>query len=372
MSINTLKEMMGMDVADGINYPLPQLHPDALDSVENVQKYAAAKAVLNHPEVNPVLKEMNAFDTLNKFSVHPAFEMAQWIVEALSVFYADTPVSDLFYTEFPLMAEGQDLSEFGKEFLAEFTNSRMSVEPDTTRGMPEDRGWMDEIAAKFGFHNIGFKELMWLYIVNQVKNGMVDKDDMLKPKHGLAKPKDVPVTEDAIGEIVGDEVLAEVKDWYSSLESTSMIQYGSKWPEVLYNSAWNNYISSTDIEKEPIVEADDATLNNKPEPRKVPKPSAKVKADIKQRVKELENLINDYKKERHFYGDVKPAVFNAKESLEKILALINTGTLDNYKQAQIHFQKLMSPITNLFPPSLVKFLAYADDGESGVLQPVEK
>ena len=69
-------------------------------------------------------------------------------------------------------------------------------------------------------------------------------------------------------------------------------------------------------------------------------------------------------------GEVKPAIFNAKTALEEIQDKLNDGSMDAYKEAQIHFQKLMSPIVNLFPPSLVKFLAHGSDGEENKMKDV--
>lgn len=374
MSIKTLKEMMGMEADSTIVYPLSKIDADALDAIGNIEKYTAAKMVLEHPEINATLKRMNAFDTLNTYSVEPAYEMAQWIVEALDAFYQGIEIEEIFYTDFPFVAEHDELSEFGKEFLAEFTADRAMMEPNGMNAMgdmgdmnsmgdmPDDKGWLDKIAAKFGFHDVGMKELFMLYIMNQMK------------QNGGREPEGMPMPMQATEGFESEELPTIMEDWVNGVTASAMVQYGSNWEETLYATAWNKYNEGKEVPAdEELVEADDATLSNEDDTRTVPKPSAKVKADVAQRIKELSNLIADYKKEQHFYPDIKPAVYNAKESLELIMDFLNAGTLDDYKQAQIHFQKLMSPITNLFPPTLVKFLAYANDGEdSAVLTPVEK
>lgn len=367
MSIDTLKEMMGQEVSDGIDYRLPQLHRDALDSVGNIQKYAAAKAVLNHPEVNPVLKEMKAFDALNKFSVEPAYEMAQWVVEALCDYYGLEGES--YYKEFPFLIESDELSEFSREFITELSSMKAGAMPDVGADMPDvDQGWFDKFAAKFGFHDIGFKELMWLYVMNQAKQGMAKKEP--NPMEIPAEP----VVTEAVLAGISEEPFEGLTEWVESVTASYAKELGQNWGEVLHEKALDEFFNEI-VDITTVVEQDDSGLESGAydDDRPAPKPSAKVKADVKQRVAELSKLIADDKKKQHFYGDVKPAVYNAKEALDRIMDFLNMGTMGGYKKAQIHLQKLMSPITNLFPPTLIKFLAYANDGEdSKVMKPVNE
>ena len=98
------------------------------------------------------------------------------------------------------------------------------------------------------------------------------------------------------------------------------------------------------------VETGDDTpeLDNKKENAgKVVKVPADVTKAIEQRVKELKAALDQFKEKQ----GVKP---NAIEALEKIAReLKHEGGLE---AANLFYGTLMSPITDLFPPKLVKFL----------------
>jgi hypothetical protein len=165
------------------------------------------------------------------------------------------------------------------------------------------------------------------------------------------------------------ETFDNMGDFLNWVNSGEADERAAKYKRMATDAGWRGYVEEDDMSKV-NEDVDDmyggATKQEhfpRPEDKKAPKASSKVKSDVSQRIKELDKLIRDYKEKTHFFGEVKPAIFNAKEALEEIQGKINDGSMDAYKEAQIHFQKLMSPITNLFPPSLVKFLAYGNDGE---------
>lgn len=97
-----------------------------------------------------------------------------------------------------------------------------------------------------------------------------------------------------------------------------------------------------------------------------PKVPKEVKDDVAKRIGELDKLIDEFNSQKHFHGQVEPAVFNAKDSLKLIMDKLNAGDMLSFKEAQIHFQKLMSPITNLFPPSLIHFLAHGESTDKNL------
>lgn len=78
-----------------------------------------------------------------------------------------------------------------------------------------------------------------------------------------------------------------------------------------------------------------------------------VKSDVNKRIKELNSAIDE------FDGVVKND--NPKrvsiDCLEKIMELLNKKTLEGVKEAQVYYSSLMTPIINLFPPSLINFMA---------------
>ena len=91
-----------------------------------------------------------------------------------------------------------------------------------------------------------------------------------------------------------------------------------------------------------------------------------VKAAAKKRIKEIEQSIEDY--DDKGYNDGAGANSNktkAIDAIEQILQNLSTNDLEGYKQAQLFFLTLMSPITDLMPASLVNFLANGGPGPEG-------
>jgi hypothetical protein len=353
--------MLGQAIPDTTErYNLPQLQEGSLDSIGNVGKYTAAKMVLEHPDVNAALKAMDAFDALNSYSVDSCYQMAQWVVEALNVYHTEndgTPQDSIIVESFPFTPESEELNDFGEEFIVEFTKQRFDATAGSEDGgeldLPQQgAGWLQQLASKFGFKDLNFKDLMYLYIINQVKGG---QDAEMGGKSLM------PAMAEEFIPMMNEKAPPGMEGWIKSVKSKFQKEYGDDWEKVLYATAWDRYNEGKKESK--LDEADDASLKAEKTTVKVSKPSAKVKADVKQRMKELDDLIDEYKEKEHFHGTVKPAIFNARKALNVIMDHLNSGTLEDLKQAQIFLPTLMSPITNLFPPSLIKFLAYGSDAD---------
>lgn len=87
--------------------------------------------------------------------------------------------------------------------------------------------------------------------------------------------------------------------------------------------------------------------------KKMPAP-AEVMSQVKQRISELKAAIEKYDERGYNEGGVK---VNAVDCLEKIAAFLSLGTEEGYAEAQVFLGTLMSPITGMFPPRLIKYLA---------------
>lgn len=92
----------------------------------------------------------------------------------------------------------------------------------------------------------------------------------------------------------------------------------------------------------------------------------KLKSTIKKRVKELEKSIRDY--DDKGYNDGAGANSNknkAIDALEQILDNLQSNDYEGFREAQLFFLTLMSPIIDLFPPALVNFLSNGGPGPEG-------
>lgn len=93
---------------------------------------------------------------------------------------------------------------------------------------------------------------------------------------------------------------------------------------------------------------------------------ASVKAAAEKRIREIEQSIKDF--DDKGYNDGAGANSNknkAIDAIEQILQNLSTNDLEGYKQAQLFFLTLMSPITDLMPASLVNFLSSGGPGPEG-------
>lgn len=93
---------------------------------------------------------------------------------------------------------------------------------------------------------------------------------------------------------------------------------------------------------------------------KVPFP-AEIKKSIDNRIKELNAAIDLYDEKGYNDGSLKP---NAISVLEKIKEKLELENYEGFRQAQMYFQRLMSPITSLLPSRLINFLATGDQKEN--------
>lgn len=93
---------------------------------------------------------------------------------------------------------------------------------------------------------------------------------------------------------------------------------------------------------------------------KVPFPS-EIRKSIDNRIKELKDAIDLYDEKGYNDGSLKP---NAISVLEKIKEKLELENYEGFRQAQMHFQRLMSPITSLLPSRLINFLATGDQKEN--------
>lgn len=135
----------------------------------------------------------------------------------------------------------------------------------------------------------------------------------------------------------------------------------------------NNFIQPDDVSPD--------TLNNRMGVDKERKEKVTIPADVKssiaKRISELKTSIEMYDKKGYNDHSQKE---KAIDCLEQILDNLSTNDLEGLKKAQIFFETLMSPITDLFPSKLVNWLAksvpllvkeayYDDDGATEELDP---
>ena len=83
-----------------------------------------------------------------------------------------------------------------------------------------------------------------------------------------------------------------------------------------------------------------------------------VKAAAEKRIREIKQSIEDFDDKGYNDGAGANSSKNkAIDAIEQILQNLSTNDLEGYKQAQLFFLTLMSPITDLLPASLVNFLS---------------
>lgn len=349
--LQDLKRLLGMDYEVIIEYPLPRPNEDVLDTASSLMSYAHAKSVLENSDVNHILKSLNAFDSINEYNIDTYIKLSESVENGRNHF--TNPNDDL-----------PELDEVGTEIVIEFNADQyaqqngMAQDPNVNvDGMADggqngpdidmpanDVSWFEKLARKLGFKDIDMKDMLYLYLIN-------------KFNHGDDAGGDNPMSD----MMQGMPKSPAMEGWVRGVERQFMVEYPENWEEKLYDAAHSKYNEG----KDPVInEADDATIDDEVVDDGIvgPTMSATVKSDINNRIKELDVLIKDYEAKKHFYGEIKPAIFNAKDVLTKLLAKGTTGKMRDYKEAQLLFQKVSSPISNLFPPSVVRFLATGHDG----------
>lgn len=469
-NFNDLRESIGLPTQVSAR-SIPKPNADCLDSAVNIRKYARAKLVLEEPNVNSVLRSMDALDLLNPYNIDSYYNMAREVVSALNHYVVENEGTDEEYNldhipNMSLFECDEALSEFAEEFLIEFTADRfgstMPRDKDQMMKLPpkQSSGWGQKLAAKLGVQAISWQDLVFLYFLNR----SVSSNSGEKSGHRI--PRNVPQeVHESLMVALNEKAPPGMEGWIKSRKKAFKAEYGDNWEEVLYSTAWKMYRKQnkvnenstaeldlgddwdteipysemksrlesagwdenggialwshpdhkfwldgntgiifafdirpvagpfSDVSDESFLEAfynmDDLMqwidsgegdkaaekminmgikanwrgyVKESAEERAAPKLTAKVKKDVNQRLKEIDDLIKNWKEKKHFYGEVKPAIFHARDSLNFIMDKCKSGKLSDYKEAQLHLQKLMSPITELFPPSLVKFLAYGSDG----------
>ena len=84
----------------------------------------------------------------------------------------------------------------------------------------------------------------------------------------------------------------------------------------------------------------------------------------KEIVEQVNKRISEIKKSMELYDEKGYNDISLKkqaiECMEKIMDHLKEENIESFKQAQIYFQTLMSPLTDLFPAKLVNFLANPD------------
>jgi len=79
-----------------------------------------------------------------------------------------------------------------------------------------------------------------------------------------------------------------------------------------------------------------------------------VKQEAKKQIKDIEKSITEFDKAAKTDNSTKNKTI---DSINHVLEILDGGTLEDLKKAQVYYSTLMNPITNLFPNLLVKFLA---------------
>lgn len=103
---------------------------------------------------------------------------------------------------------------------------------------------------------------------------------------------------------------------------------------------------------------------------------ASVKADAKRRIKEIRQSIKDYDDKGYNDGAGRNSNKNkAIDAIEQIMDNLSSKDYEGFREAQLFFLTLMSPITDLFPASLVNFLSGStgdsSNSDTEIVQKVE-
>lgn len=117
-------------------------------------------------------------------------------------------------------------------------------------------------------------------------------------------------------------------------------------------------LTNIEFEDDKIAYNQEMTGQDQEEEVKIKYPS-EVKRQVKKRREEIKKSIEEY--EDAGYGDngsfYKSVKHNALDVLDEMDELLSKETLASFKEAQVYFGRLMSPIFDLLPSSLINFLA---------------
>lgn len=329
------------------SYPLPRAHPDVLDIESNFSKYVYAKRILEHVEVNPILENIKAFDSINPHDIDTYYNMAKRVAGAVEYYNStsDNPVNIKIEESVIFDCNDKFLLEFLLEFYSKNApavdmNSINSIDQNKEEDAPAPN-FIQKLMKKMGIDSgIALKDFIYLYLIKQF-NDSGESDSHIKPspKLSMGEGIEVPVEFMVVANIIKSELLENNDGEFSEIIEREL-KLVSEYDQTILNQDHLNDINPHQLD---MV---------------APKVDATVKSDIKKRISEVNKLIDDYNKDKHFANGVKPVIFNVKTTLEFLLdGLNNMKNMSDYKELQIYFQKLMSPITDLYPPSLVKFLS---------------
>jgi hypothetical protein len=351
--LHELKSKLGMKTTPVVEYPLPRPNDDVLDVGRNITKYGRAKHILESPDINQILQSMDAFSAINIYDIDSYVNLGESVASAINYILEthDDAELDVVGKEFIIEADnalggmvnkfvggqmdskpGEEQGQDGEEQGQDGKN-RPDGALDKITNMFDVGGWIEKLAAKLGISAENIKGMMYAYFTTKLHKGKEEAgpDASGRPSDDGGRPS-------------GDG---------GERMNGGQAQFARE---------------SIEEPEEVIAEAHE---NPKQEDVTGPKMPANVKSDVNKRIKELKQLMSDFESKKHFYGEKKPAIFNAKKSLEFIMDKCKSGNMLEFKEAQLHLQKLMGPITDLFPPSLVRYLATGkDDGKDKFNNPI--
>jgi hypothetical protein len=350
MDIKRLNDLMGNEPAEINEYKLPRIHSDEVACMENVTQYGDAKRVLEFPEINSVLKEMKAFETLVENDIDSYTTLAANVRMGISRAVSEGTLEEDYGLPVSMENPNEEILAFTYEFVMEHAYQTF-CEGDAMDMPKQSGGMMQKIMDRLGIRSdtLDLKDMLYMYLFQRYLGGRHDVKD----------------SAESLGESFSDvlHILLEkappgMEGWIMSVKKSFMDQYGDDWEEALYSTAWKKYNEGRTGE---VTESEEA---------KCPKIPSNVTKDVKDCMKELDELITKHKA-RPTFDTYKPSFYNAKKALELIMSKCKGGTMVDYKWAQIHFSRLKSPVTDYFPASLIKYLSHGG-GEEDTLKSINE
>lgn len=190
-------------------------------------------------------------------------------------------------------------------------------------------------------------------LVKGAKNKKEDKEDYFS--HNEKKTKKTDVKEETAVD-VAERIIKSVKagnhphDAKNSSDAKTPKGTGFDYNKFISKGTVVDAVKANDANELKIVADKDGESEKK---TKVTIPE-KVVAQINTRLQELKSAQEEY--DEKGFND-KSVKVNAIDFLEKVKEHLNQNDVEGFKNAQILFQTLMSPITDLLPAALVNFLA---------------
>lgn len=334
MDIARLNRLMGKSPKNEQGYKLPTIHEDELVS-DNIISYGRSKTILEHPQINNTLQEMNAFDLIVVNDVKSYIRLAEKVASAIAEYneHNDDPI------EIPALDIEDKLDEdFTHEFITELTFQMLSESDidmdDPVGSAPKPtKGMIHNLMQKLGIRDdLDIVDMLYMYLFQRFLGGRHDTVNHFK---------ELSESQTQVLNSLMEKAPPGMEGWVKKVKQSFMDEYGDDWEEVLYSTAWKKYNEGR------VNEADE---------RSCPKMPKEVKSDVKNCMKDLDEKIKEYESRERF--DIyKPSYYNAKRALEDIMDLCG-GSMADYKEAQLLLLKLKGPVTDYFPASLVKYLSH--------------